>query len=79
MAEANDERVWNFAAERGFMIVTKDSDFLQRSLVFGHPPKVIWIRRGNRSTAEIEALLRDRKDDIFRFDSDPDQSLLFVS
>ena len=79
MAEANDERVWNFAAERGFMIVTKDSDFLQRSLVFGHPPKVIWIRRGNRSTAEIEALLRDRKDDILRFDTDPDQSLLFVS
>jgi predicted nuclease of predicted toxin-antitoxin system len=26
------------------MIVSKDSDMHQRSFVFGHPPKVIWVR-----------------------------------
>jgi predicted nuclease of predicted toxin-antitoxin system len=29
------------AARQGFAIVSKDSDFHQRSFVRGHPPKVI--------------------------------------
>jgi len=28
-------------------------------MLFGVPPKVIWIRRGNCSTHEIERMLRD--------------------
>ena len=54
--------VWAYAAEHRFVIVSKDADFHQRSFVLGHPPKVVWIRRGNCSTAEIEAILRDRQD-----------------
>jgi predicted nuclease of predicted toxin-antitoxin system len=37
-------------------IVTKDSDFNELSVVFGFPPKVIWLRRGNCTTRDIEAL-----------------------
>ena len=31
------------------------------------PPKIIWIRRGNCPTREIELLLRERYDDILTF------------
>jgi predicted nuclease of predicted toxin-antitoxin system len=38
---SDDEAIWNFAGKNGFTIVTKDTDFLQRSFLFGQPPKVI--------------------------------------
>lgn len=53
LERADDSAVWAFAKVQGFAIVSKDSDFHQRSLVFGHPPKVVWLRLGNCSTAEI--------------------------
>ena len=58
LAEATDLDVWLFAQQQGFTIVSKDSDFQQRSLLFGAPPKVVWLRVGNCSTGRIEALLR---------------------
>jgi len=54
---ADDERVWNFARDNGFTIVPKDSDFHQRSLLYGFPPKFIWLRIGNCSTRAIQQLL----------------------
>ncbi len=62
LERADESAVWAFAKVEGFAIVSKDSDFHQRSLVFGHPPKVAWLRLGNCSTAEIaDALLVSRR------------------
>jgi predicted nuclease of predicted toxin-antitoxin system len=44
LGEAADEAVWHYAARQGFTIISKDADFHQRSFLFGHPPKVVWIR-----------------------------------
>ena len=41
-----DEDVWEYARNNGFTIVSKDSDFYQRSLLYGHPPKLVWLRIG---------------------------------
>ena len=41
LSEATDEAVWRHAGVQGLTIVTKDSDFHQRSFLFGHPPKVV--------------------------------------
>ncbi|MBZ5546083.1 MAG: DUF5615 family PIN-like protein, partial [Acidobacteriia bacterium] len=49
LQHADDESVWEFAGRNGFTIVSKDSDFRQRSFLFGFPPKVIWVRLGNCS------------------------------
>lgn len=57
---ASDERIWAFAAEQDLVLVSKDTDFYQRSLLYGSPPKVIWLRVGNGPTAAVAALLRDR-------------------
>lgn len=58
LARATDELVWRYALERGFAIVTKDSDFQERSQIAGSAPRVVWVRRGNCSTHDIEAMLR---------------------
>ncbi|MCE2488132.1 MAG: DUF5615 family PIN-like protein [Desulfurellaceae bacterium] len=49
------------------MIVSKDADFRHLGFTYGPPPKIVWIRRGNCSTREIELLLRERYDDILTF------------
>ena len=56
--------------------VPKDSDFHQRSFLFGHPPKVLWVRRGNCSTSEIETILRDHRHDILQFEQSEEGSFL---
>lgn len=76
LASADDEAVWAFAAEQELSIVSKDSDFRQRSFVHGHPPKVVWIARGNCSTEEITSLLRDRHADLLAFEQDDTASFL---
>lgn len=77
LQEADDEVIWRHAAVAGFAIVTKDDDYRQRSFVRGHPPKVIWIRLGNCTTAEVEQVLRTRCDDVLKFEVD-DQAALLV-
>lgn len=71
-----DERVWEYAASQGLTIVSKDSDFHQRSLVRGFPPKVIWVRRGNCSTHDIELQLRQKSPQIHAFADDSEAAFL---
>jgi uncharacterized protein (DUF433 family) len=44
---ASNSKVWAFAGANGFAIVSKDSDFQQRAMPRGAPPRVVWIRIGN--------------------------------
>ncbi len=75
---ATDEAVWNYAAKHGLTIISKDSDFHQRSSLAGHPPKVIWIRCGNRSTTEVEAILRRYADALLAFQKDDEAAFLVL-
>ena len=78
LGSALDDHVWNYARDGGFAIVTKDADYQERSLIQGYPPKVIWIRLGNASTAEIEAALRGQREAIDRLESDAELAVLIV-
>lgn len=73
---AEDRRIWEYAAERGFLLTSKDTDFYQRSLVHGAPPKVVWLRIGNAPTSAISALLRERYVIVQRFSEDPQVTIL---
>lgn len=64
MAETEDIEIWQYAQKHDFVIVTRDSDYNDLSQLRGFPPKIIWIRRGNCSTNEIEAILRRHLADI---------------
>jgi predicted nuclease of predicted toxin-antitoxin system len=73
---ALDETVWDYAARNGLTIISKDSDFHQRSFLFGHPPKVVWVRRGNCSTDQIESILRTHHADLLKFEQDAEGAFL---
>ena len=79
LASSTDAEVWRYALEHGLAIVSKDADFRQRSFSFGHPPKVVWIQRGNCSTAEILELLRERQPSLLAFAEDEDGALLALA
>ena len=73
---ADDPLIWKLAEESDYVIVSKDSDMHDRSLLFGSPPKVIWIRLGNCSTRQVEQLLRRELDVIKSFYENEEASLL---
>jgi predicted nuclease of predicted toxin-antitoxin system len=68
MDQDDDRRIWDYAAQHQFVIVTRDSDYNDLSMLLGFPPKVIWIRRGNCSTQTIELILRNSAPIIQEFD-----------
>ncbi len=70
LVDADDFSIWAYARDHGLVIVSKDSDFRQLSFAYGHPPKVLWIRRGNCSTSEIESILRVNFNDLIEFYDD---------
>ncbi|OKH11755.1 hypothetical protein NIES208_16855 [[Limnothrix rosea] IAM M-220] len=62
--EVEDIEILKYAKQKEFLVVTKDADFNDLSLIHGFPPKIIWIRRGNCKTSEIEAILRNHYKEI---------------
>jgi predicted nuclease of predicted toxin-antitoxin system len=66
LEQADDAAIWQYAKANGFVIVTKDSDFQELSLLWGAPPKVLWLRSGNTSRAGVVSVLTSSKDQIMR-------------
>jgi predicted nuclease of predicted toxin-antitoxin system len=64
---AADQDVWARAGAEDFVLVTKDEDFHRLSVLYGPPPKVVWLRLGNGPTVEIARLLRFRAEQIAAF------------
>ena len=52
LAEARDRETWNYVLEHGFVLVTKDDDFLNIS---SQSPggQFVWVRLGNCRTPEL--------------------------
>jgi len=76
--QAGDDFVWEYARREGFMILSKDSDFQQRSVLYGAPPKCIWLRIGNCTTNEIENLIRKHATVIQEFADRERESYLIL-
>ena len=74
--KANDRMVWEYARNHDYIIITKDVDYGELLLLYGFPPKIIWIRRGNCSTHSIEALLRDNFEAIETMSDDPNTGII---
>jgi len=74
----SDEDIWEYAQDKGFTIVSKDSDFYQRSLLYGHPPKLVWLRIGNCNRDILVALMIKYKEQIYLLGSNPYESILVI-
>jgi predicted nuclease of predicted toxin-antitoxin system len=70
LQQASDKEIWEYAKNNDFIIVTQDSDFNERGLIHGYPPKVVWLRTGNTSTQNIKYLLVKHSQDIVSFGQD---------
>ena len=75
---ATDREIWNYAHEHDFMIASKDSDFRQLAFLNGPPPKVLWLRVGDASTAAILEMFLDHVEAINAFAVTEDEALLVV-
>jgi predicted nuclease of predicted toxin-antitoxin system len=71
-----DIELWDYAAQHGFVLVSKDDDFRQLSFLRGPPPKVIWLVVGNAGTGAIGELLLDSHTLIVAFVERAEDALL---
>jgi predicted nuclease of predicted toxin-antitoxin system len=78
LRDADDSEIWEHAKAHGYVIVSKDSDFQQRSLLQGAPPKFIWLRVGNCTVKRTEDLLRSYSAAIHTFELDDSKSHLML-
>lgn len=67
ISNASDEVIFSWAQKNDAIIITKDIDFLRLQDRLGAPPKVIWIRSGNTSRAELRLLLENNIIQAIRF------------
>ncbi len=75
---ATDTELWDYARDNDYSIVSKDTDFRNRSVIHGYPPKVIWIKIGNCSTGAVEYNLRKHFADIKEFVRDANAGLFVL-
>lgn len=69
LLNATDREIWEFAKQKGYTIVTNDSDFNDLNLLYGFPPKIIWIRTGNLYTQDLASMLSANTDEIIKFNA----------
>jgi predicted nuclease of predicted toxin-antitoxin system len=78
LGSADDATIWECAKSNGFSIVSKDSDFEERSILSASPPKLIWVRARNCTSAEVESLLRAAFSSVKRFVQEDEETCLIL-
>jgi predicted nuclease of predicted toxin-antitoxin system len=73
-----DIDIWEFAKRNGFVLLTKDRDFVNLSLTLGAPPKVVLLETGNCSTIEVERIVRSNAIRFAELELDPVRALLIL-
>lgn len=69
LAQSSDLEIWLQAVRDGAVIISKDEDFAQLTLVRPEPVAVVWLRMGNcRTPALLTALERAWPDVIKQLD-----------
>ena len=61
LEDCSDRKIWRYAKQKGFAIVTQDADFYEFGLYDPSPALVIWLRCGNQPNQDILALLESQK------------------
>jgi predicted nuclease of predicted toxin-antitoxin system len=57
LINASDIEIWETCSQQQLNIITQDADFNFIQSLRGFPPKIIWIRLGNKSTAKLAEIL----------------------
>lgn len=67
LVDATDRQIWEFAKLNDYAILTFDEDFNELSLLYGQPPKILWLRTGNLNNSQIGDLLIKNTEQINLF------------
>jgi len=67
LENATDREIWAYAKENDYAIATFDADFYDLVTLYGHPPKVIWLRTGNIKSDDLIVLIEKRTQQINAF------------
>ena len=78
LSQVTDERIWKWALDNGFTVITADSDFVALSERLGWPPKVVHIKRCNFRFRVIEDILPLNAIRISEFVRDPARGLFVL-
>ncbi len=78
MRGCKDTDIWEYAKLYGYIIISKDNDFRQRSFLHGAPPKVIWLSVGNNGTHVIKNLILKNVNEIYDFYKNDEESLFVL-
>ena len=65
----DDINIWNYALDNGFVIITKDTDFVDLIDLKGFPPKVVLLKTGNNSSKALAELLINAKQNIVELEN----------
>jgi predicted nuclease of predicted toxin-antitoxin system len=53
-----DSEIWLYGKEYKCAIITTDRDYYHLALEKGAPPKIIWLKRWDYGTSQVEETLR---------------------
>ena len=76
LGSADDLAVWRFARDNGFVLVTKDNDFLDLAAQHGPPPMVIRLALGNSSNAQVLSALLNGQPAILAAAAQPNTAVV---
>lgn len=79
LIDASDIEIWKFAKKNNYTIVTFDADFLEIGTLYGTPPKIILLKTGNMTTANLASFILGMKNTINSFLEDEDLGFLLLS
>ncbi|CAM3991549.1 DUF5615 domain-containing protein [Mucilaginibacter galii] len=73
-----DKAIWQHAKLNKLIILTFDEDFVELQNLYGHPPKIIWLRMGNVNTKDIAIKLLQLQKTIAAFLEDEQYGVIEV-
>jgi predicted nuclease of predicted toxin-antitoxin system len=66
LRDSDDGSIWNFAIAGGWVVITKDEDFVDRCLGNPAAPAIVWLRIGNCTNPILFGWLEPLLPDIVR-------------
>jgi predicted nuclease of predicted toxin-antitoxin system len=78
LINTDDKVVREFALQNEYTIVTNDSDFNDLLLIYGFPPKIIWMKTGNTSTDNNANMLILNKVRVLDFMNDIENGIMII-
>src|SRR5213595_887048 len=73
---AEDIAIWQWAGTNNRIIITNDDDYYNLANTYGFPPKVVLLRMGNQSSANVFETLQKHLDDLQKLNDSDEYGLL---